>query len=69
MPHGKFGLEVIALIGQWRFLEHRSVPEMHQADASSSAGAWSEHYRVQCDQFDATLRRVSGLVNGGSACN
>ncbi len=31
MPHGEFGLEVIALIGQWRFREHRSVPEMHQA--------------------------------------
>jgi hypothetical protein len=22
---------VIALIGQWRFREHRSVPEMHRA--------------------------------------
>src|SRR6266516_3654202 len=31
LPHGEFGLEVIALIGQWRFREHRSVPEMHQA--------------------------------------
>ncbi len=31
MPHGEFGLDVIALIGQWRFREHRSVPEMHQA--------------------------------------
>ena len=31
LPHGEFGLEVIALIGQWRFGEHRSVPEMHQA--------------------------------------
>jgi hypothetical protein len=30
LPHGEFGLEVIALIGQWRFQEHRSVPEMHQ---------------------------------------
>jgi hypothetical protein len=30
LPHGEFGLEVIALIGQWRFREHRSVPEMHQ---------------------------------------
>jgi len=28
--HGEFGLEVIALIGQWRYREHRSVPEMHQ---------------------------------------
>lgn len=31
LPHGEFGLEVIALIGHWRFREHRSVPEMHRA--------------------------------------
>src|SRR5438093_1659817 len=30
LPHGEFGLEIIALIGRWRFREHRSVPEMHQ---------------------------------------
>src|SRR5712691_1185091 len=30
LPHGEFGLDVIALIGVWRFTEHRSVPEMHQ---------------------------------------
>jgi hypothetical protein len=31
LPHGEFGLEVIALIGKFRFRDHRSVPEMHQA--------------------------------------
>src|SRR3989454_4606056 len=31
LPHGEFGLEVIALIGRWRFREHRSMPEMHRA--------------------------------------
>ncbi|GHO63123.1 hypothetical protein KSC_020150 [Ktedonobacter sp. SOSP1-52] len=31
LPHGEFGLDIIALIGQWRFREHRSVPEMRQA--------------------------------------
>lgn len=30
LPHGEFGLDVIATIGTWRFVEHRSVPEMHQ---------------------------------------
>lgn len=30
LPHGEFGLDIIALIGSWRFTEHRSVPEMHQ---------------------------------------
>jgi hypothetical protein len=29
LPHGEFGLEVIALIGRWRIRSHRSVPEMH----------------------------------------
>jgi hypothetical protein len=30
LPHGEFGLDVIALIGQLRYREHRSVPEIHQ---------------------------------------
>ena len=30
LPHGEFGLDVIALIGAWRETAHRSVPEMHQ---------------------------------------
>jgi len=31
LPHGEFGLDVIALAGRLRFAEHRSVPEIHQA--------------------------------------
>ena len=31
LPHGEFGLDVIALVGRLRFAEHRSVPEIHQA--------------------------------------
>ncbi len=31
LPHGEFGLDVIALIGRLRFAEHRSVPEIHQS--------------------------------------
>src|SRR2546421_8365930 len=30
LPHGEFGLEVIALVGLLRYSEHRSVPEIHQ---------------------------------------
>jgi hypothetical protein len=30
LPHGEFGLDVIALAGQLRYREHRSVPEIHQ---------------------------------------
>lgn len=31
LPHGEFGLDVIAFIGTLRFRDHRSVPEIHQA--------------------------------------
>jgi hypothetical protein len=30
LPHGEFGLDVIALVGRLRYAEHRSVPEIHQ---------------------------------------
>src|SRR3982751_4595540 len=30
LPHSEFGLDVIALVGQLRYREHRSVPEIHQ---------------------------------------
>ena len=30
LPHGEFGLDVIALVGALRFREHRTVPEIHQ---------------------------------------
>jgi len=31
LPHGEFGLDIIALVGRLRFAEHRSVPEIHRA--------------------------------------
>src|SRR6185312_7812183 len=30
LPHHEFGLDVIAAVGRLRYVEHRSVPEMHQ---------------------------------------
>jgi hypothetical protein len=31
LPQHEFGLDVIALIGAWRYREHRSVPEIHRS--------------------------------------
>lgn len=31
LPHGEFGLDVIALVGLLRYCQHQSVPEIHQA--------------------------------------
>jgi len=30
LPRHEFGLDVIALVGAWRYREHRSVPEIHR---------------------------------------
>jgi hypothetical protein len=49
LPHGEFGLDVIALIGSWRFREHRSVPEMHQ--------------RLQARELVITERTVTHLMH------
>ncbi len=29
LPHGEFGLDVVALVGALRYAEHRSVPAIH----------------------------------------
>src|SRR5918997_353301 len=31
LPHGEFGLDVIAHIGALRYRQHRSLPEIHKA--------------------------------------
>jgi len=31
LPKHAFGLDVIAIIGQWRYADHRSIPEIYQA--------------------------------------
>jgi hypothetical protein len=31
LPQGECGLDMIALVGQLRFGEHRSIPEIHRA--------------------------------------
>ena len=31
LPHGFFGLDVIALVGTLCYISHRSIPEIHQA--------------------------------------
>jgi len=31
LPHGEFGLDVIALVGILRYTSHQSIPEIHQA--------------------------------------
>jgi hypothetical protein len=49
LPEHEFGLEVIAAIGAWRYQEHRSVPEIHQA--------------LRKQQVEISERTVTHLLN------
>jgi hypothetical protein len=55
LPHGEFGLDVIALVGALRYRQHRSVPEIHQELAARG---------VQIAERSVTeqLRRYEELV-------
>lgn len=55
LPHGEFGLDVIAHVGAWRYGHHRSVPEIHQ-DLVARGGPIAE--RSVTEQ----LRRYEELV-------
>lgn len=38
LPHGEFGLDVIALVGTLRYRSHRSIPEIHQVLCDRGVG-------------------------------
>src|SRR6266481_5431864 len=51
LPHGEFGLEVIALL---RPVARTLTPQCSR-NAPGAPGAWSEHCSAQCDLFNAAL--------------
>src|SRR5215212_11343412 len=55
LPHGEFGLDVIALVGHLRYAEHRSVPEIHRALLARGVGIAQRSVTEQ-------LRRSEELV-------
>src|SRR5215218_7975205 len=57
LPHGEFGLDVIALVGALRYGEHRSVPEIHRALVARGA-----HRRAQRHQRALPLRGAGGAA-------
>jgi hypothetical protein len=61
LPHGEFGLDIITVIGQLRYGEHRSIPEIHQRLESRGV---SIAPRTVTERH-GTLRRVGGAALGG----
>lgn len=54
LPHGEFGLDVIALVGSLRYASHRSVPEIHQI-LSGIRSMWAHCYASQMQRVAPSL--------------
>ncbi len=74
LPHGEFGLDVIALVGQRRYRDYRSVPEIHQeliarglVIAERTVGHLIERYEelLALHLTDAHRLRTCLLESGG----
>ena len=60
LPHGEFGLDIITVVGQLRFGEHRSIPEIHQRLVQRGV---SIAQRTVTERH-GTLRRIDRTASG-----
>ena len=52
LPHGEFGLDVIALVGRLRFAEHRSIPEIHATLRERGVGIAQRSVTEQLQRYE-----------------
>lgn len=71
LPHHEFGLDVIATVGALRYVEHRSVPEIHTCLAGRGLAVSQRTVSNLLDRYDELLavaltddRRLNGLLAG-----
>lgn len=55
LPHGEFGLDVIALVGLLRYRQHHSVPEIHQALIARGVGISERSVTEQLYRYEELL--------------
>lgn len=55
LPHHEFGLDVIALIGAMRYVQHRSVPEMHRALRERGVDIAERNVTYLLERYDELL--------------
>src|SRR5215469_8033895 len=68
LPHGEFGLDVIALIGAWRFVEHRSVPEMHQRLQARGLAISEREVTHLLQRYEELVSDAASPTRSGSRC-
>ena len=61
LPHGEFGLDIITVVGQLRYGEHRSIPEIHQRLIQQGVGIAQR----TATERHGTLRGVGRPASGG----
>ncbi len=52
LPHGEFGLDIITVIGQLRYGEHRSIPEIHQRLVQRGVGMAQRTVTDQLERYE-----------------
>src|SRR5256712_14186485 len=52
LPHGEFGLGIITVIGQLRYGEHRSIPEIHQRRGQRGVGMAQRTVTDQLERYE-----------------
>src|SRR6266704_3375020 len=60
LPHGEFGLDIITVVGQLRYGEHRSISEIHQRLESRGVNIAQR----TVTERHGTLRRVGSAASG-----
>lgn len=55
LPHGEFGLDVIALIGSLRFAQHRSIPEIQAASTRQGVAICERSVTEQLYRYEELL--------------
>src|SRR5215217_3841951 len=55
LPHHEFGLDVIALIGALRYVQHLSVPEMHRALREHGVDIAERNVTYLLERYDELL--------------
>lgn len=58
LPHHEFGLDVIAQIGNWRYRDHLSVPEIHQRLAQQHVPICERTVAHLLDRYDELVAVV-----------
>jgi len=65
LPHGEFGLDIITVIGQLRYGEHRSIPEIHQLERYEELIALhladEERIKARLKQQGQVLLAIDGM--------